>query len=194
VDPDAHPERGEGQIAVRALAGRRLWLNEVRRLMAGPIRAAALGHEWSIVEPADDSTWVTSDHPVVRLNYYHSDGRYDLEGGWGRRNGNIVMPLSPRHMLYTQVGDRQPRRFTLDRNLTALLRKVQVESALDDVFADAPSRDVVMFRRRVVDADAYTQREKAWATWHEDQNRAELEFRATSSPQSNNGINPTPVI
>lgn len=179
IDPDAYPERDEGQIAVRALAGRRLWLNEVKRLISGQVRSVALGHEWSIVEPAEGSTWVTSDHPVVRLNYYGSDGTYDLDGGWGRRNGNIVMPLSPRHMLYTQVGDRRPRRFTFNRDLTALFRKVQVESALDDVFADSPSRDVVAFRRRTVDADVFTQREKAWATWHEEQNRAESEFRAT---------------
>jgi Protein of unknown function (DUF4238) len=178
INPDAYPERDEGQIAVKALAGRRLWLNEVKRQATGKFRSVALSHEWSIAEPANGMTWITTDHPVVRLNYCGDDGKYDLNGGWGRRNGNILMPLSPRHLLFTEIGTRRPRRCTFSPEFTSLLRKVQVESALDDIFADAPSKDVVTLRRRVVDAEAYTERQKAWASWHEDQNRAERDFRA----------------
>jgi hypothetical protein len=177
LDPDAFPERNEGQIAVKALAGRRLWLNEAKRLMSGKVGKVALRHEWSIVEPADGMTWLTCDHPVVRLNFSDND-HYDLEGGWGRRNGNVFMPLSPRHLLFTQIGARLPRRFAFSQEKTAFIRKVLAEAALDDVFANAPQRDVVMLRRRVVNAEAYAERERAWEAWHDDQNRAERDFLA----------------
>lgn len=176
VNRDAFPERDEGQIVVKALAGRRLWLNQVKRLATGKIRTAALSHEWSIAQPSEGMTWITSDHPVVKLNFYADTRKYDLRGGWGRRNGNILMPLSPEHLLFTEIGKRRPRRLAFPAETTSLLRKVLVESALDDVFADAPYRDIVTLRPRVVDAGAYTERERAWSTWHDDQNQAERNF------------------
>lgn len=175
VNPDAFPERDEGLIVVKALAGRRLWLNEAKRLMSGKVCKVALRHEWSVAQPADGMAWITSDHPVVRLNYNDSE-HYDLKGGWGRRDGNILMPLSPRHLLFTQVGRRRPRSFVFSEEMTLFIRRVLAESALDDVFADAPQRDVVLFRRRVVDADAFSERQQAWEAWHHNQNRAEQDF------------------
>src|SRR5699024_11588180 len=45
----------------------------------------------------------TSDNPVINLNYYRKD-KYDFNGGWGVDNTCIMMPLTPKHLLYTQVG------------------------------------------------------------------------------------------
>jgi len=178
VNPDAHPERDEGEIAVSALAGRRFWLGEVKRLIAGPVRQAALGNKWSIAEPADGMTWFTSDHPVVRLNYYGEDGKYDLHGGWARKRGNILMPLSPRHLLFTEVGANLPRRFSFSPEQTKLLLRVLAERADSELYANQPRKDVAQYRRRVIDADAYAAREAAWTTWHDDQNTAERHFDA----------------
>jgi len=111
ITPNVIPEKKMGEIRAEVVAGRKLWL-ESQRLLLTKTSQVLLKHKWSIVEPASGMSWFTSDHPVLRLNYY-KDGKYDLEGGWGREGGNLIMPLSPNHLLYTQIGSDAPDRFPL---------------------------------------------------------------------------------
>jgi hypothetical protein len=64
-------------------------------------------HSWSIFHPYRDSEWFTSDRPVRRLRYATPDG-FDRSDGWNRACCELLLPLSPRHLLYAQVGKRRP--------------------------------------------------------------------------------------
>ena len=74
------------------------------------------------VRKADENSWIeitihegrkhqvkrmliSVGHPVLRLNYY-KPGQYDFRGGWGNPGSEVLMPLSPRHLLYVQVGKK----------------------------------------------------------------------------------------
>ncbi len=72
-----------------------------------------LGYRMLLARPAYGRHWFTSDHPVVKLNYY-GQGNYDLKGVWGKKGGYIFMPISPHHLLFTEFGNDLPDRLTFN--------------------------------------------------------------------------------
>lgn len=178
VTPDAYPERGEGEIRVEGLAGRKHWLDEIRRLVEGPLRVV-LDHSWSIVEPSNGVELFTSDHPVVRMNHY-GDGRFDVRGGWAQQRGDIFMPLSTTHMLFTEVGARLPQRFQLTPQQTQLLQRAQAVRAHLEIYAQHKNPEITSHRRRVVDAEACRAHRHSCENWNQEQRQAEQEFRSQS--------------
>jgi hypothetical protein len=57
---------------------------------------------WNVIHAAVGIYFPTSDDPVICLNY-NSESEYDFKGGWGKKNGNIIMPISPKQLLITQI-------------------------------------------------------------------------------------------
>lgn len=164
---------GSDQALVRAevSAGRRLWIDMTRRILIR--RAEALArHRWSVVAPCDGEEWPLTDHPVLRLNYY-GPGRYDFLGGWAKPGSEILMPLSPRHLLYVRVEFRGDYRPTFSADLTQLTQRLLVERAFRWVFMRSPAEWVPRVRPRDVDAEQVDTERKAWAEWHADQSRGE---------------------
>jgi len=101
VDRPVDPE-GQRMIRAEIVAGRRLWIAAMRHLLTGVVEAVCR-HQWCIVEPGDNDEWPLTDHPVLKLNCYPT-GEYDFGGGWGRNGTDIMMPLSPRKLLFVEVG------------------------------------------------------------------------------------------
>jgi hypothetical protein len=170
VIPNAVAEQGKGLIRADMVAGRNLWVESQRYLLTKTSNVLKK-HKWSIVEPAKGSQWFTSDHPVIRLNYY-SDGTYDLKGGWGNRGANLLMPLSPQHLLFTQIGFDAPDRFTFSSEKTLEIQKFSAERALRWIFAREPIRLVAQLRSRHIDASAVKAEEEQWKKWHKAQSSA----------------------
>ncbi len=76
-------------LEARTLLGRSLWLYLIKYLMNNTVKKIPK-HTWSIVSAPKNMEWVTSDNPVIKLNYY-APGLFDFKGGWGeRRNGNNI--------------------------------------------------------------------------------------------------------
>ena len=61
------------------------------------------GHKWAILKAPARLGWFTTDDPVIGLDF-RSESHYDFGGGWNRARGNILFPLSPRHLVFTQIG------------------------------------------------------------------------------------------
>ncbi|MCK4486598.1 MAG: DUF4238 domain-containing protein, partial [Desulfobacterales bacterium] len=152
VIPNVIQDQGKGLIHTEVVAGRNLWLESQRFLLTKTAKVLKK-HKWSIVEPANGRYWFTSDHPVVRLNYY-GNGAYDLKGGWGNQNANLLMPLSPRHLLFTHIGSDAPDRFTFSVEKTFEIQKFIAERALRWIFAHKPMSLIAQLRPRHVDAVA----------------------------------------
>lgn len=165
------PEKNMGEIRAKVVAGRRLWV-ETQRLLLTKTSQVLLKHKWSIVEPASGMSWFTSDHPVLRLNYYEP-GKYDLRGGWGREGGNLIMPLSPRHLLYTQIGSDAQDRFAFSIEKTYEIQKFLAERAFRWIFAHKKLPGVVKLRPRYVNLKEFNNEEEQWRKWHQEQNLAE---------------------
>lgn len=171
VRPKVIVDKDQGVIQAEIVAGRRMWLEKQKFLLTNTSQAL-LAHKWSIVEPARGFEWFTTDHPVVRLNYY-GQGSYDLKGGWGNIGTNLFMPLSPKHLLFTQIGDEYPDHFVLSTTQTKLLQRYLAERAFRQIFARKPQEKVRKYRPRHVDPIAIQEEETAWKEWHKEQSSVE---------------------
>ena len=150
VDHDAPAPPGMSQLRAEVTPGRSMWLGSMHLLLNKAV--SILGkHKWSIAEPSPGWEWITCDHPVLRLNYNGPDD-YSFQGGWDFRGTDLMMPLSPRHLLFTQVGHEHPRRFTFSTDKTVEIQRLFCERAHRFVFARKPARRVAWFRPRIVDA------------------------------------------
>jgi hypothetical protein len=164
-------ETGQGYIRAEITTGRKLWLQSQELVLTKTITVLK-NHKWCIVHPARGYQWFTSDHPVVKLNYY-GKGNYDLKGGWGRKGGNIFMPISPRHLLFTQIGEDLPDRLIFTSDQTKQFQSLIAERAQRWIFAQKRLNFISTFRPRHVDAEAFKQEVEQWRMWHEQQSQAE---------------------
>lgn len=169
IDPGDH----QGWIKAEITVGRQLWLFNIRHLLNKTIhRIPKKG--WTILVPPKGIRWFTSDNPVVRLNYY-PDRTYDLKGGWDNPGSEILFPLSPRHLLYRQAGQRAPRRGeVVSARLACGLLRFIAENAHRSIFAEKVDPIVEALRPRRVSAEQYNSEKEAWERWHRDQSEAEM--------------------
>jgi hypothetical protein len=165
-----------GWLRSEALIGRGMWLWSIRRLLSGPALAALCSHRWTVLVPPDGEAWFTSDDPALKVNF-HAPQKYDFRGGWGSDGTDLLLPLSPQHLLYTQVGKRVPRRGAqVEAAQAAIVRRLIAEHAHRYVFAASPHASVPALRPRVVDAAEATRERGEWAKWHAEQTAAEREL------------------
>jgi len=173
ISIEPHDE-GRSAIRVKIASGRALWIASMRHLLTGKAVATLQQNRWSIVEPSGNDEWFTSDHPAMRL-HFNSVADYNFGGGWGRKNCDLLLPLSPRHLLYAQVGVRHPDRFMFRPDQTRLIQRFLAERASRWIFARAPLAVVSQDRPRVVDADRVKAEEQFWAHWDKANRQAEAE-------------------
>jgi len=170
IEPPVTPSSDQAMIRAEVTAGRDLWIASMRHLLTGV--ASVLGeHRWSAIEPHGQEEWPLTDHPVLRLNYYEA-GQYDFGGGWGSKGSEIMMPVSPRHLLYVQIGKKAPNRFRFLLKETQLVQRLIAERAHRWVFARQPAPWVARARPRVVDQALFAAERDAWKQWPQTQAEA----------------------
>jgi uncharacterized protein DUF4238 len=170
------PGERMGKVRVETIAGRGFWLFSLKQLLTSTLQVL-FEHRWTILKPHESTFSFTSDDPVVKLNY-NSPMDYNLQGGWGSKGTEILLPLGPRHLLYTQVGNRPPQRgWTFSREQTETLQKLIATHAHRMIFSHTSSRFITSMRTRTVSSAAVRAGREQWEKWHDDQVRAERELR-----------------
>lgn len=164
-------EIGGGFIQAEVNIGRTLWIYRQRHILNGPAKILQ-NHKWSILEPAKGAEWITSDHPVARLNFF-SNTNYNFKGGWNSSGTNLFMPLTPRHLLFTQIGSDLPDRIPISMEMTGFIQKMLAERALRWIFARRPLNEVISLRPRHIDSDAFAAEQQQYREWHENQSKFE---------------------
>jgi hypothetical protein len=159
-------------LGATVIAGRGLWMFAIRHLMQGRAMDKLLSQEWSIVTPAEGTNWPLTDHPSLRVGF-RSEQDYSFGGGYGRRNTDLALPLSPHYLLHTMVGTRAQRYYRLSPEHTRIMQGLLVRRAFRFVYATARNELVSSLRPRRVDAGAYKAELAAWERWHSDQTDAE---------------------
>ncbi|HBO9749947.1 DUF4238 domain-containing protein [Pseudomonas aeruginosa] len=158
---------GSGKILAETTIGRRLWIWQMTHLLTETIELLPT-HRWTILHAPTGMSWPTSDNPLVRLNF-QDDRDYNFDGGWGVKNGDILLPLSPKHLLYTSIGNKPPQRgTTLSAPLFQILRKIIIEHADRYIFSRTPD-DIHLIRPRLVCPHTYKKEQAAWQDWHHKQ-------------------------
>ncbi|QBL44825.1 DUF4238 domain-containing protein [Stenotrophomonas maltophilia] len=173
VSIDREPDGG-GTLKATTLVGRKMWIWSLRHLLTSTIQKLPRTR-WTILHAPSNFSWPTTDNPLVRLNFF-SPSNYNFGGGWGVQNGDILLPLSPKHLLHTCIGRKpHPRGTTLDANTALLIRRIIIEHADRYVFAKEPG-DIHSIRQRIVSPEACRAERETWQRWHHDQSRAEIEL------------------
>lgn len=169
------PEQEGGQLRFETVVGRSLWLFSIKQLLTKTVNSL-LEHKWTILRSPSGMEWLTSDDPVVRLNY-HDVKKYDFGGGWGSKGTEIFLPLSPNHLMYTRIGEKPPPKgHVVSRELAQSLQRFTVEHAHRFVFGRTQNPSVAAWRPRIVDSSAFVAEAEQWRQWHEYQSNAEREL------------------
>lgn len=172
---NVEPGQQFGTVKAEIIAGRSLWLFGMKYVLTKTV-AVLLSHRWSILTAPPGLSWFTSDDPVIRLNYHDKD-KYDFKGGWGSPGTEIFLPLSPRHLLYTKVGERPPCRGATVPNAEAqVIRRFIAEHAHRFIFAASSEPEMARLRPRIASLDLLRDEDEQWRRWHEDQTNLEREF------------------
>jgi len=173
VELDRSDRGRTGQVAIKTtvLLGRGLWIAQIRHFLVG-ISRALREHKWSIVRVKGKSEWFTTDHPALKLNFT-SPNKYDFKGGWGSKGTDLMLPLTPRHLLFTNIGSDHPDYFTLSWDHTHLVQRMLAERAHRWIFATRRLDRVITFRKRVVNEELFKAEQVAMANWHEDNRKIE---------------------
>jgi hypothetical protein len=167
------PGAETGELKVEVDVGRALWLWSLRQDYAGTMAALHL-LKTTILRPPAGMNWVTSDDPVVMLNY-HSATDYDFGGGYGRPGTEILFPLSPQHLLYAKVGERQSfqKYQRIPESTGYAMQKILIEHAHRMVFAVDADPMVEKLHPRYVSVQDYKHEAAQWEQWHKEQSAAE---------------------
>jgi hypothetical protein len=168
------PEKEEVKFTTQVLVGRALWFFTMRHTLTKTLEILHQ-HRWTILTAPDGLPWFTSDDPVVRLNY-RSEADYDFKGGWGRPGGNIFLPLSPRHLLFTEIGAAKVPRQTPKKYHARMIRRMIAEHAHRRIYSSLPDPKIPQFKPRVANLEQFNLEDALWDRWYEDQTKAELEL------------------
>lgn len=159
-------------LKAETVVGRAMWHWSMRHMLTSTIKNLPY-KGWSILKAAPGCSWPTSDNPLIRLNYI-DDQRYNFGGGWGVPNGDLLLPLSPTHLLHRCAGRRPPYRgHHLDVATTQKIKRIIVEHADRYVFANEEF-DIREIRERTVSLALHSADREAWASWHAEQSKAEI--------------------
>lgn len=163
-------------LEVSITNGRSLWLGTIKDRLARTL-PKVINQRWTIVHPAQGLTWFTSDSPVIRLNYYRK-GKYDFHGGWGWPGCEIILPLSPTHLMYTRVGCKKqwPHGTHLPVGFTQHIQKLLAEHAFLWIIAHQEDSAVTRLRPRIVNPQKFEEEKKFWEEWHSFNREAEQLF------------------
>jgi hypothetical protein len=158
-----------------AVIGRSMWLWHIKRIVK--ISETILSrHKWIIIEAAPSIEWPTSDDPVIRLNYY-DDNNYDFKGGINRKGSEILLPISPKHLLYTRVGFKQSTSVIKNNiKLCELIKKMILEHAFLQIYSRERQKNMFKYRPRTVDQNEYNRINEQLKNWHINQTEGEASY------------------
>ena len=87
------------------------------------------------------------------------------------------MPLDPKHMVYTRIGQTRPDRGThLESRMAEMFAKFTREHAFRHIFSPVEDQAIPRLRPRYINLEMYRNEKAEWAKWAEEQANAELDL------------------
>ena len=167
--PIQYVDEGESNISgfvdvrFETVEGKSTWLWAMRHLIKEPLKQLH-NHKWSII--TTEVPIPTSDDPVICLNYY-SENDYIFDGGWMQKGTEIICPISPYKILYTQVGVRHEPRIWYTKDQSAVFKKMIVEHAFREVYAMDQDPEVCVIRPRIINQELFVTEKREVDGWYQ---------------------------
>lgn len=172
-------EQEQSAIRVETYIGRQPFVASSVRALTGQISQVLHSYNWRIIYLDDEVSLPTSDNPVVifgRDRFGNTSVGLDI--GLGTRFADIVMPLSPQALLFTEVGRTKDEidAINFDSNLVLYLRELIINNAYRYVYSQEDIPEIENIRPRLVDACRYKEIRDEQERWHREQCELEEAF------------------
>ena len=165
-------KEGQNYLRTEALMGRNTWIFMIQR-MADKNRDKIRQYKWQIIKALEGCEWFTSDNPVTLLNF-RSKEDYDFEGVWKTKHTVVLMPISPKYLLFCEVGCRQS--FINSIDMQNFFNKCIIENSFLQVYSTKPSNFIAQTRQRTVNTEEYKRIYNMLSNWHNKQADGENAF------------------
>ena len=179
-----HLNKEKRQVEFKAFVGRSFYLNTLKYTLTTTVKQAEK-RKWHVIHVADGISFPTSDNPVIRLNLYKSynnyrKNKYDFKSGWGNKHGDIIMPLSPKHVLISENGIKGNTP-NLNNSVywSEFFRKIIIEHAYRYVFAYEKQKGMLSINPRRVNKERFLAEKNTMNIWHEYNMKEEQEIMGT---------------
>lgn len=163
------------EISVETSLGRQTALASSGIALNGAVTETLHSHSWVLLQAP--LALPTSDNPVVKFGQYR-DGSLRYDVGIGRANTDIIFPLNPQCLLFTEVGrgSGDMKRITTNDDFWDTILRAITEGARRYIYALKPIDKIESIRPRVVDAKGHREECEAMKRWHADQSSRESEY------------------
>lgn len=165
----------ESYLEFKCIIGKSMWIYSINYLLSGTFKVLN-NISWCIYDAPEHFEWVTSDDPVIFLNYY-GENNYDFKGGWGNKNTNVIFPLSPTKLLFAQIGLTQEALYKkADLSFANFIQKFIVENAFLKIYASKENTTVPQIRPRTVNKKEFLRIKEEINKMHEKYINEELSY------------------
>lgn len=170
-----HLDKEKQEVEMTTFVGKGVYLYALKYLLTSTVKKVE-HYRWHVIHAADGISFPTSDDPVILLNYYNKNN-YDFKGGWGVKHVNIIMPLSPKCLLFSEIGTKATvRQFDYSKEWSEFFRRIIIEHAYRYVYADSKQKGMLSINPRRVNEKLYKEERKTMNDWHEYNTKAEQEL------------------
>ncbi|MFV0249758.1 MAG: DUF4238 domain-containing protein [Bacilli bacterium] len=168
-------ETGENSLyKVETIFGKQFYLWIMKHLLGNTCKILHK-HKWSIITVDEKVILPTSDNPVACINY-NDENDYNFVGGWGRKNSNILFPISPNKILYTQVGTKRIPRIKATYEMSLIFKKIIVENSYKCIISNFNDDEIPKIKPRVVDLNIFLEEKEKWKDFQKNYIEKESEF------------------
>lgn len=161
-------------LKVNSIIGKSTWIYSMKHLLAKTYKVLD-NVSWCIYDAPKYFEWITLDDPVVFLNYYGKN-KYDFNGRWASKNTNIIFPLSPKKLLFEQIGGIEQNALYKKASVdfAIQIQKFIIENAFLKVYSFKEDNMVCSIRNRVVNRKEFLRIKKEMEQIHENYMNDEL--------------------
>lgn len=170
-------DKEKGAIGVETCTGRQNFIAEALRFIEGAPGELLRDCNWIILNTED--MLMTSDNPVVFMQYDERSGwAFGLGGGLISRPTLVFMPLTPHHVLLTQIGlsTQEMERIQMTDELNELIQQGTVFNAKRYIYANNCDDRASAWREQFVNSDVFDEMERERKEWHEENKELEASF------------------
>ncbi len=161
-------------LKVETILGKQFYLWIMKHMLENTVKILHT-HKWGIITVDEKVTLPTSDDPVICLNY-NNENDYDFGGGWGRKNCNILFPISPNKILYTQVGVKVKPRYQIDLKMSLILKKLIIEHSYRKIISNFKDPEIEKIKPRYVNLEEFKREKEMWENFQKDYLEKESEY------------------
>lgn len=172
-------DRKQSAIKVETYIGRQPYIASSIRALTGKISQILHSYNWRLIYLKNEVLLPTGDNPVVVFNRdIFGNTNVGLDVGLGTKFADIMMPLSPQTLLFTEVGRTQGEidAVNFDSSLVLYLRELIINNAYRYVYSQEDIPEIEEIRPRLVDAFRYKEIRAEQERWHREQCELEETF------------------